>query len=164
MELLDKVAKLISGDKQTKGRSASESQKARACWACDAKFSVFVRAQPCRMCGRAYCSSCLVHSVPPQPGALDTSWLRVCTYCEWSTLARDLLEQAGLPEVVEENPVSLPRATPQATASGSAAPTLQHPGPGAMRSTGRSSVWGGVHGPGPTRHVTAGRTWLHISC
>lgn len=68
-----------------------DDSKCKACYECETPFSVFVRRHHCRICGRIFCSSCTFNAVPAPRDAPEQTWLRVCNYCECSSLGKQTL-------------------------------------------------------------------------
>jgi hypothetical protein len=80
--LFSKLVTSFTGDKQPGKDYWVDDSKCKACYECDAPFSVLVRRHHCRVCGRVFCGNCSNHELPPPRDSPDQTWLRVCTYCK----------------------------------------------------------------------------------
>jgi hypothetical protein len=76
----DRVVQTFTGEKRPEQDYWVDSAKCKACYECEAAFSVFVRRHHCRICGRIFCGSCSNNFIPASRDSPD-QWLRVCNYC-----------------------------------------------------------------------------------
>lgn len=87
--LFSKLVAAVSGDKASSPQKDYwvDDSKCKACYECEAPFTMLVRRHHCRICGRIFCSNCTVTSAPgsgkgDSPAAAGQSWQRMCNYCE----------------------------------------------------------------------------------
>jgi len=84
-QLFSKLVAAVAGDKAAPAKDYwVDDSKCKACYECEAPFTMLVRRHHCRICGRIFCANCTITSVPASKGEAPPgqSWQRICNYCE----------------------------------------------------------------------------------
>ncbi|GAX78095.1 hypothetical protein CEUSTIGMA_g5537.t1 [Chlamydomonas eustigma] len=114
MDFVDKLTKLISGDRAPlREKGPAEDDKIANCSECDVPLLVtgLIRTQYCALCSQAFCGSCTKNTLPAPRDASDSSPVTVCNYCYMS-------RQPFKGDAVSSNLTHLLHATTKAAAAG----------------------------------------------